>query len=428
MTYNRKANLAIILLILGVIVAFAYSYNSSVTTSVNNAAEKDREALRTYNTDIISKLCEAESSEEWDTIVEDFEDVVIVVRDADNNVIARSENKSWTTLDAKVRSPFEYHGKAYLLTSSIYLLRNYGSQSKALLKFFSIEFLIGISALCLLIFIIYTWMLKPYHRLYNLIENYEKTGELKEVHFKGYIGKVYERFVSMTKHIERQQKNQQRIIASISHDIKTPLTSILGYAERLQKDNLPVERQERYLSTVYQKSKEIQALIDEFDEYLSFNMLKETNAEPVRIDDLQKYIIADYASELEFNNIKFEVNNYTDNNCTVMIDKARMKRVFGNIIGNSVKHLNKPQKIIVIDFHSSKDKVLMNISDNGAGVEKERLEIIFEPLYTSDEGRKVAGLGLAICKEIIESHKGNIYAKQSDLGGLEICIELSREK
>jgi signal transduction histidine kinase len=54
------------------------------------------------------------------------------------------------------------------------------------------------------------------------------------------------------------------------------------------------------------------------------------------------------------------------------------------------------------------------------------MKLIFEPLYTSDEGRKVAGLGLAICKEIVEVHDGRIYAEKSDMGGLTICVELPR--
>ena len=76
----------------------------------------------------------------------------------------------------------------------------------------------------------------------------------------------------MTKNLERQQQNQRRIIASISHDIKTPLTSIMGYAERLSKDNVTQERKERYLDTVYTKSVEIQQLVNEFDEYLGYNL------------------------------------------------------------------------------------------------------------------------------------------------------------
>ena len=91
-----------------------------------------------------------------------------------------------------------------------------------------------------------------------------------------------------------------------------------------------------------------------------------------------------------------------------------------------MKHFKDGNKIIDFEIACDKKKIYINISDSGDGVEEEKLEMIFEPLYTSDEGRKVAGLGLAICREIVESHWGKIYAKTSRYGGLEICIELDR--
>ena len=73
-------------------------------------------------------------------------------------------------------------------------------------------------------------------------------------------------------------------------------------------------------------------------------------------------------------------------------------------------------------------RLYFHIHDNGAGVPEENMGLIFEPLFTSDEGRQVAGLGLSICREIIDSHSGRIFARKSDLGGLEVCIELDRKK
>ena len=109
-------------------------------------------------------------------------------------------------------------------------------------------------------------------------------------------------------------------------------------------------------------------------------------------------------------------------------EATRFKRVFGNIFANSVKHFKGTEKIVRVDIYSDKDNVYFHISDNGEGVPEENLELIFEPLYTSDEGRRVAGLGLSICREIIDAHSGMIYAQKSDLGGLEVIIELDRKK
>lgn len=421
----KKTNFLLVILLLGVVVAFAYSYNAYVTTIVADAAYNDREILHKYNNEIISKLIEEESVSSWSEIVEQYEDVVIVIENSSNKVVTRSIGRTWSTLDVKVQTPFEYKGEAYLIKSSVYLLRDYVTDVRVMVRFIFVEFLIGLSALCLLIFVIYLIMLRPYRSLYRAIEEYDKTGKLRRVSLRGYAGNVYNRFISLTENLERQNKNQRRIIASISHDIKTPLTSIMGYAEQLKKDTIPEERRKRYLETVYGKSVEIQELVDEFDEYLSFNMSQEIRKEEVTAEEIRKLLIYDYADELENQGVDFTVSNRAES-AAVNIDKQKIKRVLGNIFGNSLKHFKSDRRIINVDISSDKDTLTLIISDSGEGVPSEKMDMIFEPLYTSDEGRKVAGLGLSICREIIDAHSGKIYAEPSDFGGLAVVIELER--
>lgn len=421
----NKANFLLVLILLGVIAAFAYSYNSYITTIVADAAYNDKEILHNYNNEIISKLVEEKSVSSWSEIVEQYEDVVIVIENSSNKVVTKSIGRTWSALDVKVQTPFEYKGEAYLIKSSVYFLRDYVTDVRVMVRFIFVEFLIGLSALCLLIFIIYLIMLRPYRGLYRAIEEYDKTGKLRRVSLKGYAGNVYNRFVSLTENLERQQKNQQRIIASISHDIKTPLTSIMGYAERLKKDTIPEERKKRYLETVYDKSVEIQQLVDEFDEYLSFNMSQEIKKVEVNAEEIRKCVIYDYADDLENMGVKFSVINRAED-AAVLIDRQKFKRVLGNIFSNSLKHFKTDKRIINMDISCDKDSLTVEISDSGEGVEEEKMDMIFEPLYTSDEGRKVAGLGLSICREIVDSHGGKIYAKKSKFGGLAVCIELER--
>ena len=425
MSRSRKTNFFVILIFLGVIVAFAYSYNASVTRAVANVAYNDRAILQNYNNEIIGKLTEEKSIETWSEIVEQYEDIVIVIENSENKVVTRSIGRTWSAVDVKVQTPFEYKGRAYLIKSSVYLLRDYVTDVRNLVSFFFMEFLIGIAALALLIFTIYTIMLRPFKGLYKAIEEYDKTGKLKDVRIKGYAGEVYKRFVSMTMNIENQQKNQQRIIASISHDIKTPLTSIMGYTERLKKEGLSEERKKIYLDTVYEKSEEIQSLVDDFDEYLSFNMLGDFRMEEVSVRQICQTIKSEYGDELEALQIDMEVRCPDDaDSIFTSLDMSKFKRVTGNIISNSVKHMKDGKKVIAVDVTAEKDKILIVMGDSGEGVSEDRYEVIFEPLYTSDEGRKVAGLGLTICREIVEGHNGKIYAEKSSLGGLAIVIEL----
>ena len=417
-----------ILVLLAAVIAFAFSYNSSVTTAVTNAAYNDNKTLHAYNNEIIKKLIAEPSVENWPTIVEQYEEVIIVIENSENDVVTRSEGRTWTALDVKVQTPFEYKGNAYLIKSSVYLLRDYITDVRELVKFVFIEFLIGISALSVLVLLIYTIMLRPYRLIYHAIEEYDKTGQLKKIPIRGYAGQVYRRFVSVTENLTRQQDNQRRIIASISHDIKTPLTSIMGYTERLKGDNISPERKERYLDTVYAKGCEIRRLVDEFDEYLGYNLTKELKTEDITVGEIVSMLKAEYADELENADIGFEVKCSCNEHVGVSVDFQKLRRVFGNIYSNSLKHFDKSEKIIITEIYTSDKKVHIDISDNGEGVSEDKLEIIFEPLYTSDEGRKVAGLGLANCREIIGAHGGKNHAEAADTGGLKICIELDRKK
>ena len=421
MKQDKITPFLVILILLAAVVAFAFSYNASVTTAVTNAAYNDKEVLHEYNNEIIRKLINEPSVENWSAIVEQYEEVVIVIENSDNDIVTRSQGRNWTALE----TPFEYKGQAYLIKSSVYLLRDYITDVRELVKFVFMEFLIGISALSVLVLIIYTILLRPYKVIYTAIEEYDKTGKFKDVKIKGYAGQVYRRFISVTENLTRQQNNERRIIASISHDIKTPLTSVMGYTERLKSDSISPERKETYLDTVYSKSHEIRQLIDEFDEYLSYNMIKELKTEVVTAGDIAEILRQDYADELENAGVVFSVSVACDEKVNISADVQKLRRVFSNILSNSIKHFDKQERIIRIDIRCDKKRLFIDISDNGEGVENDKYEIIFEPLYTSDEGRKVAGLGLANCREIIAAHDGRIYAEESELGGLKICIEFN---
>lgn len=425
---SKRSNIAAFFIMLGVIVAFAFSYNAYVTRTVADAAYNDRQILQEYNSEIILKLTRAEGVEEWSEIVEQYQDIVISIENDENRVIVMSEGRTWSALDVKVQTPFDYQGDAYVIKTSVYLLRDYLTDVRVLVRFVFIEFLIGLAALSLLFFAIYSVMLRPYRRVYRAIEEYDKTGKLKEIKITGYAGNVYKRFVSLTKNLEREQEKQRRIIASISHDIKTPLTSIMGYTEQLKKEGISKERQTRYLDTVYTKSEDISRLIGEFDDYLSLNNKREISTETVTLEGVKNSIVDDFAYELENNGIAFEIFLKGDDTAAVNLDKAKSRRVIGNIFSNSVKHFKDEKKQIQVTLDSDKEKVYITIDDSGEGVPEDKLELIFEPLYTSDEGRKVAGLGLAICREITELHGGRIYAEKSHLGGLRVCIELERQK
>ena len=427
MRYNRKLNFVFIIITVAVIATFAYNYNNYVKSIYTDASINNREILKQENNALIAKLLEQDSVDDWQALAEEYEHLAIEIENSENLIVTEFTGLSFKEPAIRVRTPFEFHDdQVYILKTSMFVFKDYAKGlSGAVANFFIIEFLFGIAFLILFVFFLYNFMLKNYKLLYELIEEYEKTGKLRKTKLKGYAGHIYKRFGSMTENLERQQKNQNNMMASISHDIKTPLTSIMGYAERLTKDNISEERRERYLQTVYGKSLEIQELINEFDEYVSFNLPEELDKKVIDADMLADRIEEDFGHDLSLSGVDFTINN-TAGKAKIGVNGKKLKRVFSNVLSNCEKHFSCVDKIIKIDIYCDEQKLYIDISDNGKGVPEENFELIFEPLYTSDESRKVAGLGLAICREIIDSHGGTIYAKASDLGGLAICIELDR--
>ncbi|MBC8546614.1 HAMP domain-containing histidine kinase [Clostridiaceae bacterium NSJ-31] len=240
------------------------------------------------------------------------------------------------------------------------------------------------------------------------------------------IGELHNRFVQLASDLERERQTQNRIIASISHDIKTPLTSVMGYAERLQKNGLSPERTERYLRTIYEKSMDIRELIEEFDDYLSCNLQSALKLQFLTSDELCALFEADCRDELEQEGVLLTVRNECPGE-KLCADLSKLRRVFGNLIVNSLKHFDKAERRIeLVCRRQEGGGVQLRLCDNGSGVPGDDLERIFEPLYTSDAGRSVAGLGLAICREIIAVHGGRIWAENRPEGGLCVCFTLAK--
>ena len=107
MKAGHRANLIIALFTLLVIVAFGYAYNASVTRTVTDAIYNDRQALTDYNTEIIAALTQTESTEDWPQIINQYDEIVISIKDSANRIILRSEGRSRSALDVRIRTPFD---------------------------------------------------------------------------------------------------------------------------------------------------------------------------------------------------------------------------------------------------------------------------------------------------------------------------------
>lgn len=236
--------------------------------------------------------------------------------------------------------------------------------------------------------------------------------------------RIQNTFVDMVDSLEIEKDYQNQIIASISHDIKTPLTSVIGYADRLKNKNLTEDKKIKYIDKIYNKAFLIKEILEEFDDYQSCNLKETLKFDNISIKELCNNIKKDFEEELNDKKIALKITSNCDDK-VISVDVVKLRRVFSNIITNSVTHFKGKQGVINVVISYKRNFFKFEVADNGGGIANASdIKRIFEPLYTTDPSRKIPGLGLSICKQIVSAHEGRIYAENNNIGGLSIIFIL----
>lgn len=267
-------------------------------------------------------------------------------------------------------------------------------------------------------------VIKPTERLIDDIRNY-KLGKKPEIveDVDTEIDLIQNEFVNLVETLEEEKKEQNRIIASISHDIKTPLTSIIGYSNLIEENNLTKQEILNYNKKIYNKSLHIKGLLNTFDEYINNHNNQNLKISEITIKELVDEINNDYKIELENNGIKLMIDTKLSKEI-LKVDVLKLKRIFSNMISNSVRFLKNDGEIR-IEITKDKDNYRFVVSDNGPGVDEKIIDKIFEPLFTTDDSRKNSGLGLSICKEFVLMHGGEIKAYNNQGLSIEFTIPIN---
>ncbi len=300
------------------------------------------------------------------------------------------------------------------------------SASSIILSLMYLELTIILIISSISIYVVNKKLLRPITNLSYDMKSYKYGILPKRREQKTAVDELQNDFIDLTEALEQEKENKSQIIASISHDIKTPLTSILGYTTRLENANLSDEIKEKYIAKINNKAVVIKDLMSEFDDYLGSSIKGNLHKESVATRELFRQIKSDYEDDLFDRGIKLKLLNNAKREILV-VDINKIKRVFSNIIGNSIRHI-KVSGEIKITLNKKNDFYEFIISDNGEGVKEEDIKRIFDPLFTTDPSRKISGLGLSICSQIIKLHGGTIYAKNNQKGGLSIYFTIKDSK
>ncbi len=234
---------------------------------------------------------------------------------------------------------------------------------------------------------------------------------------------------SITRQLQMEESRKQ-LLSDITHDLKTPITSIKGYIQGIRdgvaKDE---EKLSKYLDVIYTKTQDMNAMIDDLFLFSKLDLGKEQfNKDNIDILDFYENCLQELRLELLGKEVELTAQCDVPPDFKVLMDSQKIKRVILNIINNSVKFMDKEKKVIGMSISENNGLLTVRLRDNGIGIEKEELDRIFERFYRTDPSRNSnsggSGLGLAIAKQIIEQHKGTIRADSQKGQWTEITFEI----
>jgi signal transduction histidine kinase len=216
------------------------------------------------------------------------------------------------------------------------------------------------------------------------------------------------------------------LVATVSHELRTPLASILGFAELLNTRDLDLEKQRKYVHTIYTEGQRLTALVNDF---LDLHRIEqgqfELHREPVDFAELLEQEIELYDGQSSDHTFELEIE--ADRRAVVAdADRARFTQVIGNLLSNAVKY-SPDGGVVAVSATRRNGAVRVSVADSGLGIPAADQGRIFEKFFrASSDGRTIGGtgLGLAFCKEIVESHDGAIGFETSEGKGSTFWFEV----
>ena len=226
------------------------------------------------------------------------------------------------------------------------------------------------------------------------------------------------------------ERTKNELITSVAHDLRTPLTSIIGYLELLSgKVTLPPEMQKKYIDIAYSKAKRLEKLIEDLFGFTKMNYGKlSMHVGRVDIIKLLSQLLEESYPNFADKNLSYELQSNVPAK-VITADGNLLARLFDNLINNAIKY-GADGKRVLVKVHGERDTVQVSVINYGYVIPAEELPLIFDKFYRVEQSRSThtggTGLGLAIVKSIVEMHGGTITVK-SDMDGTVFTVTLQTD-
>ena len=310
--------------------------------------------------------------------------------------------------------------------------------------------LVIVLALCVVAVFLALWMywsiVDPLKKVQLATENIKNGNldfklKLSNKKKKDEISELYEDFEEMRKRLKdnaeekvEADKRDKEFISNISHDLKTPLTSIRGYCEGIMDGVASTpEKMDKYVRTIYTKTNEMDDLINQLTLYSNI----ERKSVPFDFNEVSaEEFFGDCAKalelELDAQSIRFAYDDRLREDCRLVVDEEQIRRVMNNIVSNSVKYAHVSPLEITMKVEDAGSEIRVSLADNGVGIAPKDLPHVFDRFYQADSSRNRStggsGIGLSIVKSIIEEHGGSVEASSEKDKGTVISFLLKKAK
>ena len=244
---------------------------------------------------------------------------------------------------------------------------------------------------------------------------------------EGEVGRLYDNYEQMRLQLKenaeeklQNEKKSKELVSNISHDLKTPITSIKGYVEGIMDGVADTpEKMDKYIKTIYNKANDMDRLINELTTYSGIDSNKiPYHFHVLNIADYFQDCVEEVGLDLEQKDIQLNYTNLAPADTCIVADPEQLKKVINNIISNSVKYMGHDKGIIDMRILDEGESVKIEIEDNGKGIASKDIGNIFERFYRTDSSRNSlqggSGIGLSIVKKIIEDHGGYVWATSKE--------------
>lgn len=212
--------------------------------------------------------------------------------------------------------------------------------------------------------------------------------------------------------IQQKQSEQayKRLMTSLSHDVKTPLSSLVGYLDAVEHNIVSGEEKEEYIHVAYEKAQNLKHFVEALFEWVKLDSKEQVfHFEHCDINELTRSIIADWVPVLENSHFEYEID-IPETEYITRIDPNAYTRILNNLLQNAVSHSEGSK--VILQIAEDDIQARLKVSDNGRGILPEDIPHIFERMYQADQSCTAQGngLGLSITQELVAAHQGTIIA------------------